>query len=106
MRIALISLYDLENCAVRYLASYLRRQGHQALEIYFKDWKNNSLVRPIEKELQLLVTHLRRYGAKAVGISLRASAYLDVCKLLACRIKKDLGVPIILGGIPPSAPTR
>jgi len=102
MRIALISLYDLENCAVRYLASFLRRGGHQALEVYFKDWKNNTMLWPTEQELQLLCDRLRAYDPGAVGISLRASAYLDVCRLLAERIKEELGVPIILGGIHPT----
>ena len=102
MRVALISLYDLENCAIRYLASFLRRSGHDALEVYFKDWKNNSMLWPTEQELQLLCDRLRTYTPGAIGISLRASAYLDVCKMLALRLREELGVPIILGGIHPT----
>ena len=102
MKIALISLYDLENCAIRYLASFLRRAGHEALEVYFKDWKNNTLLWPTEQELSLLCDRLRAFNPGAIGISLRASAYLDVCKVLAARLKDELGVPLILGGIHPT----
>ena len=102
MKIAIISLYDLENCAVRFLASFLRRSGHDALEVYFKDWKNNTMLWPTEQELQLLCDRLRTFNPGAIGISLRASAYMDVCRLLALRLKAELGVPIILGGIHPT----
>lgn len=100
MRIGLISLYDLENSAVRVLAHFLRQRGHHALEVYFKDWKNNGLIWPAEVELRHLVSELRRFGVQAIGLSLRASAYLRVCRHLIRRLRHDLpGVPIIVGGI-------
>ena len=102
MRLALVSLYDLENYAVRVLASYLRRRGHQVLELYFKDWKNNGLIWPSEAELRNTVKRLRLFGAQMVGFSLRASAYLKVCGFLAEHLKRELDVPILLGGVHPT----
>jgi radical SAM superfamily enzyme YgiQ (UPF0313 family) len=98
MRVALISIYDLENNAVRVLASYLRRRGHRALEVYFKDWKNNAFVWPTEAEVSALVAQLRRSGARLVGFSLRASAYLEVCSFLVERVRRELGLPVLIGG--------
>ena len=102
MKLALISIYDLENNAVRLLAHYLRQRGHQVLEVYFKDWKNNGMLWPKEVELRHLVRRLQDYGAQLVGLSLRASAYLKVCGLLARRIRNELQVPILLGGVHPT----
>lgn len=99
MRIAFISLYDLENNAVRQLAHYLRQQGHPALEVYFKDWKNNGLVWPSHAELRNLARGLRRFGAEVIGLSLRASAYLEVCSYIIDTLREELGVPILLGGV-------
>ena len=102
MRVALVSLYDLENYAVRVLAHFLRQRGHQVLELYFKDWKNNGLIWPSETELRNTVARLRMFGVQMVGFSLRASAYLKVCAFLAQRLRRELQVPILLGGVHPT----
>ena len=99
MRIAFVSLYDFENNAVRQLAHFLRTHGHDALEVYFKDWKNNGLPWPTEKELADFVRGLKRFDADVVGFSLRASAYLEVCAFLANHVREQLGVPVLLGGV-------
>ena len=39
--VALLSLHDLENNAVRQ-AAWTRRQGRRVIEIYFKDWRNRA----------------------------------------------------------------
>ena len=41
-KIAVISLYALENNGVRHIASSLREAGYSVTEIYFKDWVNNN----------------------------------------------------------------
>lgn len=102
MRIALISLYDVENYAIRVLANTLRSHGHAALEIYFKDWKNNAFVEPTTVELEHLAGGIRRFEADIVGFSLRASAYLTVCRKLAHFLRGELGVPILAGGVHPT----
>ena len=99
MRAAFISLYDFENNAVRQLAHCVRQSGHHALEVYFKDWKNNGLPWPTEQELDDLVRGLRRFDADVIGFSLRASAYLEVCAFLAEFVRDRLGVPVLVGGV-------
>ncbi len=102
MRIALISLYDVENYALRVLANTLRCAGHDALEIYFKDWKNNAFIEPTAIELEHLATGIRRFEADVVGFSLRASAYVSVCRQLAGYLRGELGLPILVGGVHPT----
>ena len=102
MRIGLISLYDPENNGVRMLADYLRRRGHHALEVYFKDWKNNGLIWPSAEEIASLVSCLRHYRVDVVGFSLRASAYLKVFSMLARQVRRELQVPLLVGGIHPT----
>ncbi len=98
MRASLISLYDPENNGVRILADYLRRRGHQAQEVYFKDWKNNGLIWPSAEEIASLVRCLREYRAEIIGVSLRASAYLKVFTFVVERLREELGVPVLVGG--------
>ena len=42
-RIAIVSMWDVENNAVRILAATLRKNGHKVVEVYFKDWISNDL---------------------------------------------------------------
>ncbi len=102
MRLALISLYDLENNAVRILATYLRAGGHDVLEVYFKDWKNNGLPWPTDEELGRLADAVQRYDADVIGLSLRASAYIRVCAHVLRHLRERTGLPIILGGVHPT----
>ena len=44
-RIGLVSMWDVENNAVRILAATLRAAGHKVVEIYFKDWISNKTYR-------------------------------------------------------------
>ena len=59
LRIAIISLYALENNGVRHVATPLREAGFQVTEIYFKDWVNNRFPWPAEDEVQSLIQLLR-----------------------------------------------
>lgn len=99
---SLISLYDLENNAVRSISSTLRKDGFRVFEIYFKNWINNYMAWPKEKELNSLIGILRETDTELVGISLRASAYLKVATLLTEKIKEALGITVVWGGIHPT----
>ena len=70
--IALISLYIVENNGVRFLASSLRSQGWQVIEIYFKDYQHHHFTEPTETELALLIETLRREKVDIIGLSGRA----------------------------------
>ncbi len=96
--VALLSLHDLENNAVRQLAAGLRRRGRRVLEIYFKDWRNNKLEPPSMMEFAQLLKVLRDHDVAMVGISLRASAYQSVAASVSAHIRNKLHLPVVLGG--------
>ncbi|MCL5035572.1 MAG: cobalamin-dependent protein [Chloroflexi bacterium] len=98
MNTALISLYDRENNAVRLLAAIARKQGHRVLEIYFKDWRNNSFTPPVDIEKNNLIRLLKDNDVKLVGISLRSSPYNRVAAEITEHIKNNLDIPVLWGG--------
>ncbi len=100
--ISLISLYDVENNAVRSIAALLRKKGYRVFEIYFKNWVNNRLVWPKKRELDNLIDILRNTNTDLIGISLRASAYLKVAISITEYIKRFLKIPIVWGGLHPT----
>jgi len=101
--IALISLYDVENNAVRSISATLRKSGYRAIEIYFKDWVNNKLVWPRDTEIANLIALLQEEQVGIVGISLRASAYFEVARFIIEKIKLSLSIPVLLGGVHPTS---
>ena len=96
---ALVSLYIVENSGVRLVSALLRRQDFAVQEIYFKDWLNNRVAPPTEREVRLLMSELRRCGADMVGLSVRASAFHRLATELTGRIRRELGVPVMWGGM-------
>jgi anaerobic magnesium-protoporphyrin IX monomethyl ester cyclase len=102
LRIAVVSLYALENNGVRHVASSLREAGFGVTEIYFKDWVNNSFPWPDEQEVQDLIALLRERKIEIVGFSVRASAFHRMAKYLTERVRHALGIPILWGGMHPT----
>jgi len=102
LKIAIISLYALENNGVRHVASSLRSAGFQVTEIYFKDWVNNNFPWPDEVEVQNLIELLQEREIEFVGFSVRASAFHRMAKFLTERIRVALGLPILWGGMHPT----
>jgi hypothetical protein len=96
--VALVSLYDTENNAVRQLAAGARRAGHRVAEIYFKDWRNNAFEPPTPLELDRLAARLRSERVALVGVSLRASAYQRVAEQVCTLLRHRLAVPVVVGG--------
>ncbi len=101
-RIGLLSMYDIENNAVRLLAAVLRQEGLDPLEIYFKDWVSNTLLPPTDAELDGLVDLVRRERLDLLGISLRASAYFQTARTLTDRLHEALDLPVLWGGMHPT----
>lgn len=102
LRIAIISLYALENNGVRHVASSLREAGFSVTEIYFKDWVNNSFPWPEEVEVLSLISLLAEQRIDVVGFSVRASAFHRMAKHLTERVRHALGLPIVWGGMHPT----
>ncbi len=97
--IALISLYIVENNGVRFLASSLRSQGWHVIEIYFKDYQHHHFTEPTETELALLIETLRREKVDIIGLSVRAGGYSELARSLTKKLREELGLPIIWGGM-------
>jgi len=97
-RIALISLYDTENNAVRLMAAILREKGYYAAEIYFKDWINNSFINPNPLELDNLIKILLEQRIDLAAISIRASAYLEIATCITGLIQNKAKIPVLWGG--------
>ena len=95
--VALVSLYDIENNAIRQLAAGIRATGRRVIEVYFKDWINNHIEDPTAFELSQLVELLRDNDVGLVGVSLRASAYERVAGMVTACIRQA-GFPVVLGG--------
>ena len=68
-RVGIVSMYDVENNAVRILAATLREAGHHVTEIYFKDWVNNRFPWPAEVEVQSLIELLRERRIDVIAFS-------------------------------------
>ena len=102
LRIAVVSLYALENNGVRHVSSSLREAGFSVTEVYFKDWVNNRFPWPTETEVQNLLDLLVERGIEVVGLSVRASAFHRMAKFLTERIRSELGIPIVWGGMHPT----
>lgn len=100
--VALISVYDIENNAVRQLAAGLRARGRRVIEVYFKDWRNNRFEEPIDAELKSLLRVLERERVGLAAFSLRASAYEGVVRQLAGYVRGHTGLPIVVGGWHPT----
>jgi anaerobic magnesium-protoporphyrin IX monomethyl ester cyclase len=97
--LGLISLYVVENNGVRFIASALRQQGIEVVEVYLKDYYHHKFVWPTDKELDDVIAILRQRGVHMVGISLRAGGYFRICQALTQKIRRELGVPVMWGGM-------
>lgn len=102
LKIAVVSLYALENNGVRYIASALREADFQVTEVYFKDWVNNRFPWPKEREVQSLIELLREREIQIVGFSVRASAFHRMATYLTRRIREALGLSVLWGGMHPT----
>jgi radical SAM superfamily enzyme YgiQ (UPF0313 family) len=100
-RTLLVGLYGIENSGVRHLGAMLRELGDFPADIlFFKDWRNNRVSWPTEREYQLLVEHVRRGGYRLVGLSF-GSPYWKIAIELTRQLKAALGdsVLVLWGGL-------
>ena len=101
-RIGIVSMYDVENNAVRILAATLRQGGHHVTEIYFKDWISNHLMPATQTELDNLLLCIEEARLDLVCFSIRASAYYMSARVLTDHIREHLDLPVLWGGMHPT----
>ncbi len=115
-RVSFIALYDEYCLGVRYMSSMLREDGHHANIIIFKgvEYISPSEVPPPEqqdedgyysmctyttgKELELLLKTLKEQEPNLIGISFTSISF-GLAKFLTEKIKKELKVPVMWGGV-------
>ena len=100
--VVLVAPYGIESSGTRHLSAYLRERGHRVSIIFFKYWSNQGVASPTARELDTLVSHLRSLAPSLVGIGF-VSSYFPVLRPVMRRIRDDVGVPLILGGVHPTA---
>jgi len=97
-KIGLISLYDLNSFAIRTLHSVLEKEGFQISSLFFKcENPNNTMDKPTEKELDVLVNFIDSNKYDIIGISVRSS----ICSLardISIELKKLDKPPLIVWG--------
>ena len=98
-RIGIISMYDVENNAVRILAATLRQAGVHVTEIYFKDWISNHIFPATDEELEGLIAAIREARLNLVCVSIRASAYFNAARILTKHIHEELDIAVLWGGM-------
>ncbi len=101
-RVGIVSMYDVENNAVRILAATLRRGGHHVAEIYFKDWVSNHIEPASDDELANLVKVVKDEQLDIVCVSIRASAYWNAARILTEHLHEQLDVAVLWGGMHPT----
>jgi anaerobic magnesium-protoporphyrin IX monomethyl ester cyclase len=102
VRMGIVSMYDVENNAVRIIAAHLRAAGHHVTEIYFKDWVSNHLFPATDLELKHLVETVRDERLDLVCVSIRASAYYMSAKFLTEHLQSELNIATLWGGMHPT----
>ena len=101
-RVGIVSLWDVENNAVRILAATLRAAGHKVTEIYFKDWISNNLDPANDVQLDNLAKIIRREELNVICLSIRASAYARQAEIITERLHEEFDIPVLWGGMHPT----
>ena len=73
VKTVLISLYDFDSLGTRKLHSYLEREGHEPISIFFKEMRLNNMAPPSAREFAKLEELLAELQPDLVGISLRST---------------------------------
>jgi radical SAM superfamily enzyme YgiQ (UPF0313 family) len=103
VRVGIVSMYDVENNAVRILAAGLRQAGHHVTEIYFKDWISNHLAPATDLEHENLSQVVLEDRLDLVCVSIRASAYYNSARFLTEALQAaSPELPVLWGGMHPT----
>ena len=101
-RVGILSMYDVENNAVRILAATLRQGGHAVTELYFKDWISNHIDPASQAELDNLLKLMDKEGIDLLCISIRASAYYQQAKVITRYVHENSSAAVLWGGMHPT----
>jgi len=115
-KVVLISLYNRDMAfGVRSLSSVLNRSGHHCDIIFFKQMTtgsdpsqcleinpNSNFYTPYtDVEIDLLINKIKEISPQLIGLSV-ISSFFNLAGVITGKIKKEMGVPVIWGGIHPT----
>ncbi len=104
MKIALISPYpDITAFGLRSISAYLRKNGHQTRMIFLPDPLGDELLEGVDRYPAAVLDQTRDLCADCdlVGVGLMTN-YFDNAEQVTRRLKKDLPVPVVWGGVHPT----
>lgn len=97
--VVFIAIYSVENAGIRYVSATLKRAGFDSYCIFLRDWRNNLLEMPSEKEFSMVMERVREKKPDLIGISFMSSLY-QMSRELTRRLKYCFPeIPVIWGGI-------
>lgn len=99
MKALLISLQkDLDTIGLKYLHYYLRNNGHESSVLYIPDFKPNN-----KRQLENIKRFIVEINPQFIGISLMSHEYHNACHLTKYLKSFIESIPIVWGGIHPTA---
>jgi len=99
LKVVLISLYLFDNMSARSIHANLKSGGQEVYSLYLKIYYPNMKIKMIsDKEMQILMRKIKEINPDIVGISVR-SPYINIANSVTKSIKKEIGVPVIYGGV-------
>ena len=102
MKIALISIYGVDNLGPRHLHSVLTRSGHDVHLIFLKEAFFDDFCPPSQKEYKVLIGLLKQLKPDVIGVSVGAFMFAEIALRLILEIKSWFPGPVILGGVYPT----
>ncbi len=102
IRAAILTLYLSESMGARQICSVLKANGHHCSLVFFKEFRWGEFRHITPRERGLLLGLLRDLQPDLVGLSLTSSLVADLALDLSDEIRRQLDVPVILGGAHPS----
>ena len=96
-KVAIVALYALENSGVRHITSILKHHGWAAHLLFFKQWYNNRVPNPTEREIELLCELVVREQYDVIGLSF-GSPYWLIAREVTERIRAVKSDALIVWG--------
>jgi len=103
MKVTLISPYDtLPNSSLRVLSAYLKQHHHKVKMVFLTQPMGIKAMDPLMDYSEKILEELARVckGSDLVGFAVMSNYFVRVCS--ATKKIKELGIPIIWGGIHPT----
>jgi radical SAM superfamily enzyme YgiQ (UPF0313 family) len=99
IRVALLSFYLPQPLGLRQIHAVLRERGHDPTLIFFKEFRQGKFSPVLPAEEDMLISAVREIDPQLVGISIGTSFVADLAYRISERVRRELGVPVVLGGV-------